>query len=119
MILNFVKKSDSLPDVNSAFFKNRGSKGDFSVSNQIAEFGIKLLGDIEELYVPFTNDFAYAYYTDSKIFAEHHFKNIQLIAELINILDNKDIEFKLSNPLEKPSFINPDAPHLLREFDTA
>ena len=116
-ILGSTKQITQIPNVNDAFYNSKGMH-DFSVSNQIAELGMKLLdGDSKELYVPFTNGFAYTNYTDKKIFAD--FQNLQsaLIAELINILEDKEIEFSLTNALEKPIFINSDAPHLLKQFD--
>jgi hypothetical protein len=59
-ILSFVKNISKLPNVNDVFYLDRGKAGEFSVSNQIAELGIKLLdGESKELYVPFTNGFAF------------------------------------------------------------
>ncbi|MDQ1341093.1 MAG: type restriction enzyme protein [Campylobacterota bacterium] len=117
--LGIVKNIVNLPNVNDAFYFEKGIMHDYSVSNQIAELGIKLLdGDSKELYVPFTNGFTYAKYTDKKIFADFQNPQSALIAELINILEDKEITFSLTNALEKPTFINPDAPHLLKEFDS-
>lgn len=116
-ILGLVKNSTQLPNVNDAFYNSKVMY-DYSVSNQISELGVKLLdGKSAEIYVPFTNSFAYSYYTDKKIFADFQNPESALIAELINILEDKDIEFSLTKALEKPTFINSDAPHLLREFD--
>ncbi len=118
-ILGIVKNSAQLPSVNDTFYlETRKIKG-YSVSNQVAELGIKLLnGDSEELYVPFTNGFAYAKYTDKTIYADHPNIKAEFYAELINILEDKKIHFSTTNPLEKPTFINPDAPHLLKKFDS-
>lgn len=118
-ILGLVKNIDKLPSVNDAFFLDKGKMGDYSVSNQIAELGIKLLdGTSEEIYVPFTNGFAYAKYTDKKIFADFQLSKVALVAELINILEEKDIKFEETDSLQKPTFINEHAPHLLKEFDS-
>ena len=118
-ILGVVKNLAKLPSVNDSFYFEKAKMSGFSVSNQIAELGIKLLdGDSKELYVPFTSGYAYAQYTDRKIYADHQLQNAELQAELINILENKEIEFSLTNALEKPTFINPDAPHLLKEFES-
>ena len=118
-ILNLVNNSSKLPNVNDVFFNGNGKLGDYSVSNQIAELGVKLLdGKSDEIYVPFTNGFAYSNYTDKKIFADNQFFRTSLIAELINVLEDKDIVFERTNALEEPKFINPDAPHLLKEFDS-
>jgi len=117
-VLGLVKNAVQLPEVNEAFYNQKGMY-DFSVSNQIAELGIKLLdGDSKELYVPFTNGFAYSYYTDKKIYADFQMPLAELVAELINILEDKNIEFNLTNALENPTFINPDAPHILKQFES-
>lgn len=118
-ILGVVKNLEKIPTVNDSFYFEKGKMSSFSVSNQIAELGIKLLdGDSEELYVPFTSGFAYAQYTDKKIYVDYQLQNAELHAELINILEDKKIEFALTDSLEKPTFINPDAPHLLKEFES-
>lgn len=118
-ILGVVKNSENLLNVNEVFYLDKGKRGAFSVSNQIAELGIKLLdGDSKELYVPFTNGFAYTSYTDKKIYADCQMPQAALIAELINILEKKDITFEVTDALEKPKFINPNAPHLLKEFES-
>jgi len=116
-ILNYVKNTNKLPNINDMFFSSKG-KLEYSVSNQIAELGIKLLDEsINEIYVPFTNGFAYANYTDKKIFADNQWTKSTLLCELINIIEDKEIVFKNTNSLEDPAFINPDAPHLLKQFD--
>lgn len=118
-ILSFVKNVSKLPNVNDMFYLDKGKADGFSVSNQIAELGVKLLdGESKELYVPFTNGFAYSYYTDKKIFADFQMSQAVIIAELINILDNGNIEFCLTDALKNPMFINPNAPHILKQFDS-
>ena len=120
-ILNFVKNVSKLPKVNDAFYLNRYRVRtlNFSVPNQIAELGVKLLNcDSKELYVPFTNGFAYSYYTDKKIYADFHIFQALIVSELINILDNGNIEFCLTDALKDPMFINPNAPHTLKQFDS-
>lgn len=118
-ILGVVKNIAKLPSVNDAFYSEKSKMSGLSVSNQIAELGVKLLdGNSEELYVPFTSGFAYVKYTDKKIYADHQLQAAELQAELTNILEDKEIEFDLTNSLENPTFINPDAPHLLKEFDS-
>jgi len=118
-ILSFVKNVSKLPNVNDMFYLDKGKADGFSVSNQIAELGVKLLdGESKELYVPFTNGFAYSYYTDKKIYADFQMSQAVIIAELINILDNGNIEFCLTDALKNPMFINPNAPHILKQFDS-
>lgn len=117
-MLGLAKNITELPSVNDAITSTKGILN-FSVSSQIAELGIRLLdGENDELYVPFTNGFAYAQYTDKKIYADSPIIELALIAELIKILENKDIVFQITNSLEEPKFINEDAPHLLREFES-
>lgn len=116
-ILGLAKNISQLPSVNDAFYGVKGMH-DFSVSNQIAQLGIKLLdGDSRELYVPFTNGFAYTQYTDKKIYADFQNPQAAFSAELINILEDQNIIFDMTNSLENPTFINTGAPHLLKEFD--
>ncbi|MCK9454844.1 N-6 DNA methylase [Sulfurimonas sp.] len=118
-ILSFVKNVSKLPNVNDMFYDDKGKMFDYSVSNQIAELGVKLLdGKSKELYVPFTNGFAYSYYTDKQIYADFQMSQAVIIAELINILDNGNIEFCLTDALKNPMFINPNAPHILKQFDS-
>lgn len=118
-ILNFVKNVSKLPNVNDIFYDDKGKMFDYSVSNQIAELGIKLLDSkSKELYVPFTNGFAYSYHTDKKIYADFQMPQAVIIAELINILDNGNIEFCLTDALKSPMFLNSNAPHLLKQFDS-
>ena len=118
-ILGIVKNIEKLPNVNDSFYSDKGKASDFAVSNQVAKLGIKLLNDdSNELYVPFTNGFAYAQYTDKKIYADNPFPKAELYAELIKTLEDKEIDFSLTNALENPTFTNPDAPHLLKEFES-
>ena len=118
-ILGIVKNIEKLSNVHDSFYSDKGKAGDFVVSNQVTELGIKLLnGDSKELYVPFTNGFAYAQYTDKKIYADNPFPKAELYAELIKILEDKEIDFSVTNALENPTFTNPDAPHLLKEFES-
>ena len=99
-ILNLVNNSSKLPNVNDSFFFEKAKSADYSVSNQIAELGVKLLdGTSKEIYVPFTNGFAYSNYTDKKVFADNQFFRTSLIAELINILEDKEIIFERTNAL--------------------
>lgn len=118
-IFGLVKNINKLPNVNDAFYLDKSKIADYSVSNQVAELGVKLLGNSnKELYVPFTNGFAYANYTNLKISADFQNPQSELVAELIHVLENKHIDFRLTNALENPAFINTDAPHLLKEFDS-
>ena len=117
-IYNEIEDDNLSMTVNDAFYTRKGIR-DFSVSSQIAELGVKLLNsDSESIYVPFTNGFSYAYKTDKKIFAENQDIRSAFISELVKIVDGKDVEFTLNDALDTPTFINPDAPHLLKQFES-
>jgi len=117
-IYNAIEEDNLKMTVNDAFYTQKGIR-DFSASNQIAELGVKLLNnDSESIYVPFTNGFSYTYQTDKKIFAEDQNIRNAFISELVRIVDEKDLKFVLNDALDTPTFINPDAPHLLKQFDS-
>jgi len=42
---------------------------------------------------------------------------LEFIAELIHIIEHRNIEFTFNNPLESPTYINETASHLLKQFD--
>jgi len=117
-LYNEIEDDNLSMTVNDAFYTRKGIR-DFSVSSQIAELGVKLLNsDSESIYVPFTNGFSYAYKTDKKIFAENQDIRTAFISELVKIVDGKDVEFTVNDALDTPTFINPDAPHLLKQFES-
>ena len=117
-IYNAVEDDNSNMTVNDAFYSQKGIR-DFSASNQIAELGVKLLNnDSKSIYIPFTNGFSYAYKTDKKIFAEDQNIRNAFIAELVRIVDGKDLEFVVNDALDTPTYINLEAPHLLKEFES-
>jgi type I restriction enzyme M protein len=115
-LFTVVNDGQDLLAVNDMFYSLLEGYYDFSVANQIAELGVKLLdGDCKELYVPFSNGFNFAYYTDKMIFAESF--SDEYILELMRVIESVNINFKRIDPLEQPSFINENAPHLLKQFD--
>jgi len=117
-VYNTIEDDNLEMTVNDAFYTQKGIR-DFSASNQIAELGVKLLNNnSESIYIPFTNGFSYAYETDKKIFAEYQNIRSAFISELVRIVDGKDLEFALNDALDTPTFINTDAPHLLKQFDS-
>jgi len=117
-ILRVINSIDKLPTVNKSFYSNKGKNNGFSVSSQVAQLGIELLNcNSNELYVPFTNGFAYAEHIDKMTYADFIAPKSDLYAELINILENKRLIFSKTDVLINPTFTNPDAPHLLKEFD--
>ena len=115
LIIEELKHISKLPDINDAFFLSKFKIGTPSVSNQIAEMGLKLLVDsrfkteyadengffspyfIRELYVPFTQGFAYAKFMTGQIYTDGQIAKYSLVAELISLFESSGIEFKLSN----------------------
>lgn len=121
-LLRMVKNVTKFPQVNDAFYversKRNGKKGSLIIPPQLVELGINLLNNnFEELYVPFTNGFTYSNYTEKRIYADYYYHIVSTYVELIRILEDKDITFHGVNALENPTFINSEAPHLLKEFD--
>lgn len=115
-LFSIVNEELSVPNVFNVFYSMLDGYMDFSVANQIADFGVKLLdGACNEIYAPFSNGYNIAYYTDKKIFAESFAD--EYIIELMKIIDNADIEFTFIDPLENPTYTNKTAPHLLKQFD--
>jgi len=109
-------KDETLLNVNDMFYSLLDGTYDFSISNQVAELSVKLLGDkCSEIYVPFSNGFNYSYFTNKKILIESFAD--EFIAELIKIIEHKNINFIFNDPLDSPTYINETASHLLKLFD--
>lgn len=119
MLTNMAKEEEKivLPRVNTFFYDNTKAGAGSIGSDQVAELAVKLLKQTEELYVPCTYGFSYAYHTDSMIYAENINPKSEFVAELMNILEGTHIQFRLSNALENPSFTEENASHILKEFD--
>ena len=102
-------------NVNEMFYSLLEGTYDYSVTNQIAELGVKLLGNTcDEVYAPFSNSLNLTYFTDKKVYAESMAD--EFIIELMKILDGVDITFIHTDTLAEPAYINENAPHLLRKF---
>ena len=115
-LLSIANDEVKLPNIFDIFYSIFDGYMDFSVANQIADFGIKLLdGKCNEIYAPFSNGYNMAYYTNKRIIAESYAD--EFVIELMKIIDNVNIDFTFNNPLDKPNSINTNAPHLLRQFD--
>ena len=109
-------ESESLGNVNDAFF-HYDSRRVPSVSHQVAALGVQLLDSNEStIYMPFTPDFTVAYHTDKTIHAEGEGRGNQLIAELIKVIDDKEIIYNVTDPLRAPSYQDDQATHLLKKF---
>ena len=116
MLLNVIQSSEAFIEVGEMIYSLRDWGYDYSVSLQVAELGIKLLGDTcPEIYSPFSNSHVITYFTNKKVYAESLAD--EFIVEVSKIIDHQNIEFHYTDALEKLSYINPDAPHLLKQFD--
>jgi len=115
-LFSIANEELAVPNVFDVFYSVFDGHMDFSVANQIADFGVKLLdGNCNEIYAPFCNGYNMAYYTDKKILAESFAD--EYIIELMKIIDGVDIDFNFTDPLENPTYTNPTAPHLLQQFE--
>jgi type I restriction enzyme M protein len=123
LILDILNNTLKLPSINDAFFFSKFKIDTPLVSNQISELGVKLLVDsrqkkepffLNEVYVPFTQGFAYSKYMQGGIFTDGQIPKYSLVAELISICEVLSIDFRLSNALENPVFLEKD--NKLKEF---
>lgn len=115
-LFSIANEELSVPNVFDVFYSMFDGYMDFSVANQIADLGVKLLdGESNEIYAPFSNGYNIAYYTNKKIFAESFAD--EYIIELMKVIDDVNMDFAFTDPLENPTYTNPTAPHLLKQFD--
>jgi type I restriction enzyme M protein len=117
VLMNAIKANELTTSVNDAFFSTNALEKIYKTSNQVVQLGVELLSPENDVYLPFANNFAVAYFTDQTVFAESQRQEHLLIAELIKIIDKRDIVFELADTLERPAFTDPKASHLLRQFD--
>lgn len=135
LIIERLKNVLYLPNINDAFFLSKFKIDTPLVSNQVAEMGLKLLVDkrfkteyadengfflpysIRELYVPFTQGFAYANFMSGQIYTDGQIAKYSLVAELKSVFGYARIEFKLSNALENPSYLDQNNKDKLRKFE--
>lgn len=141
LIIDRLKNTLKLPSIHDAFFLSKFKIDTPLVSSQVAEMGLKLLiGNtsnsepyyLKELYVPFTQGFAYSKFLNTLIYTDSQTPKYSLVAELISVCgfadiavsaiesrdnESKDIEFILSNALENPSYLDQNNKDKLREFE--
>lgn len=104
-----------LPKVFDVFSSLTDDYTGFSVANQIADFGVKLLdGECTEIYSPFSNGYNIAYYTNKKILAESFAD--EFIIELMKTIEGVSIDFTFTDPLERPTYTNINSPNSLEQF---
>lgn len=134
--LNLIANDSVCFSVMDAYDRlNTMSTKAYTISNQLITLGYKLLdNNSKEVYVPFSHTFSIFSVTNKRVYFENAYDSsyvtstyLYIILEYIKIIENKDIEcpkpdliidIGLKNPLENPKFLNPDAPHLLRQFDS-
>jgi len=110
-----VESWPQLISVSDMFYVLLKNVSNSSISNQITELGVKLLGDdCDEIYVPFSDSLNIGYFTDKTIYAEAMAD--ELIIELMKTIDNINITFTYTDTLDEPAYINNNAPHLLHQF---
>jgi len=115
-LMNTIQDSETFIEVGNMFYALKDWGYDYSVSMQVAELGVKLLGNnCSEIYSPFSNSQVISYFTDKKVYAESLAD--EFIVEVSKIIDHQKLEFHYTDALVNPSYINPDAPHLLKQFD--
>lgn len=141
LIIDGLKNTLKLPSIHDAFFLSKFRIDTPLVSNQIAEMGVKFLIDntsnsepyyLKELYVPFTQGFAYSKFLNTLIYTDSQTPKYSLVAELISVCgfadiavsaietrdnESENIEFILSNALENPSYLDQNNKDKLREFE--
>jgi len=115
-LLNIIRDSTSFISVGEMFYSLLSKGRGYFTSTQVVELGVKLLGTgCTEIYSPFSRNQNLVYFTDAKVYAEA--LTDEFVIELMKVIEHKDIEFYYTDPLESPSYVNPEAPHLLRQFE--
>lgn len=115
-------------------FEELNSKSKTYIPQQLVELGYKLVdNNSNEIYMPFSHTFSIFSITDKKVYYEDAYDmghitsdKTPFILEVIKIIEKKDIEFPkpkiildvTNSPLDNPLFVNPNASHLLQEFDS-
>jgi len=114
-LMNSIQDSETFIDVRD-IYSYMGKGYHHTVPMQIAELGVKLLGDkCTEIYSPFSLSHNLSYFTDKKVYAESLAD--EFFVEISKIIDHQNLEFHYTDALVNPSCINPDAPHLLKQFE--
>lgn len=113
-LFNEVSSSEPLTDIglllNTFDVRHRQA-----IALQVSELGIKLLGDsCDEIYAPFNMDMSFTYFTDKPVYAES--LGDEFLVEAMKIIDHLPVQYKHTDPLDKPMFINSHAKHQLRKF---
>ena len=137
-IYHFLESSFTHISLNSLFYKEKES---LCFVEDIALLAIKLLGidnkkpidktdkqpqlfnymnynQNPSIYIPFSVGFPYIKWLQKSIFIECSNLKSSFVANLIKIIENKEITFALNNPLiNKPSFVLKDKKHKLKRFE--
>jgi len=114
-LMNSIQDSETFIDVRD-IYSYMGKGYHHTVPMQIADLGVKLLGDkCTEIYSPFSLSHNLSYFTDKKVYAESLAD--EFFVEISKIIDHQNLEFHYTDALVNPSYIKPDAPHLLQQFE--
>lgn len=126
--VNFIISERSLPPVAKAFndvYERLGRKtGQFGVPEELVDLLVKFaaIDTPKSMYVPFTQyallPSSLVHVTEEKVYVENNYLD-RLIFELIRVLDEKNIEYSVNDPILEPHYTQENAPHLLRKFDTS
>ncbi len=113
-LFNEVSSSEPLSDI-GLLLNKLDTRQRQAIALQVSELGVKLLDDsCDEIYAPFNMDMSFTYFTGKPVYAES--LGDEFLVEAMKIIDHLPIEYKHSDPLNEPMFINTQAKHLLRQF---
>jgi len=103
-LFSIANEELAVPKVFDVFSSLAEDYTGFSIANQIADLGVRLLdGECLEIYSPFCHGYNIAYYTDKKIFAESFAD--EFVIELMKTIENVSIDFTFTDPLSHPTYI--------------
>ncbi|RXJ81065.1 N-6 DNA methylase [Arcobacter sp. F2176] len=111
-----ISQNVEIPSIYEAFEYREGLHTSV-VSKQIVELSIKLLDEENEspIYVPFKDGLKVSELTTRKVCCEYDDSKKSFVASLLRLWDNKKIDFRLTDSLEKPKFSQENS---LEKFDS-
>lgn len=114
-LFSIANEELAVPKVFDVFSSLAEDYTGFSIANQIADLGVRLLdGECSEIYSPFSHGYNIAYYTNKKIFAESFAD--EFVIELMKTIEDVSIDFTFTDPLNHPTYIKVDSPDSLIQF---
>jgi len=119
-IFFIINSNPIFPSVYDTFFLSEYKIETLLISDQITKLGVKFLENTRpygsETYIPFTNGFSYVKYLMGDVYVDNHSAKYSLIVELLNILEERKITFKLTNALVSPKYLDVNDSNNLKEF---